>query len=65
MTRRERQPGVSREARISDQGLKRLERQLQAGTIAPAVLEQWVRRYGDAARELIARYRGDKQGPRA
>ena len=65
MTDPERKPGVSREARISGEGLKRLERQLQAGTIAPAVLEQWVRRYGDAARELIARYRGDKQGPRS
>ena len=63
MTDPERKPGVSREARISGEGLKRLERQLQAGTIAPAVLEQWVRRYGDAARELIARYRDDKQGP--
>ncbi len=65
MNGRERQPGVSRGTRLSDQGLERLERQLEAGTIAPAVLEQWVRRYGDAARELIARYRGKVPGSRS
>jgi hypothetical protein len=57
MTPRKPAPGVSRDARISDEGLQRLERQLKAGTVSAAVLEQWVRRYGDAARELIDKYR--------
>jgi len=57
MTSRKPAPGVSRDARISDEGLQRLERQLKAGTVSAAVLEQWVRRYGDAARELIDKYR--------
>ena len=50
-------PGISRENRISDEGLQRLERQLQrGGQISDAVLAQWIRRYGDAAREIIARH---------
>lgn len=53
-------PGVSRPQRIGDEGLRRLERQLQVGApMRQAVLDQWVARYGDAARELIARYRRD------
>jgi hypothetical protein len=47
-------PGVSRSSRLTDEGLKRLERQLKAGVkLSPAVLEQWVRRYGEPAREII------------
>jgi len=52
-------PGVSREQRISDEGLKRLEKQLQCGVnISEQVLNQWLKRYGAAARNLIAKYRG-------
>jgi len=60
MTRR---PGISRDNRISDDGLQRLEKQLQrGGQISDTVLAQWIRRYGDAAREIIrgaGRYHDD------
>jgi len=47
-------PGVSREDRLSDEGLLRLEKHLISGPkMSRVVLMQWVRRYGDAARELI------------
>lgn len=63
MSNRQRTPGVSREHRISAAGLERLERQLQSGSqISDPVLAQWIRRYGDAAREIIrahGRYRSD------
>jgi hypothetical protein len=50
-------PGVSREERISDEGLARLEKQLELGIkISEQVLQQWVRRYGDAARDLLKKY---------
>jgi len=50
-------PGVSREQRISEEGLKRLEKQLSLGVrINTDVLKQWVRRYGDAARKLLKKY---------
>lgn len=50
-------PGVSREKRISDEGLARLEKQLKLGiNIKAEVLQQWVRRYGDDARELLKKY---------
>ena len=50
-------PGISREKRISEEGLKRLELQLQRGSgISRQVLEQWVRRYGEKARKLIRAY---------
>jgi hypothetical protein len=59
-------PGVSRSDRISDEGLRRLEAQLNAGArIADAVLRQWIRRYGDSARHLLRRhgcYREDLEG---
>ena len=49
-------PGISRASRISDEGLARLEKQLQRGArISDAVLAQWIRRYGAAARELMRR----------
>jgi hypothetical protein len=52
-------PGVCREQRISDEGLKRLEKQLQCGVnISEQVLNQWLKRYGDDARDLIIKYRG-------
>jgi hypothetical protein len=50
-------PGVSREDRISADGLERLERQLASGSkINDKILQQWIRRYGSAAKELIERY---------
>ena len=50
-------PGVSREQRISDEGLMRLEKQLRSGiNISEQVLAQWVKRYGDDARDLIIKY---------
>ncbi|MEZ5541484.1 MAG: hypothetical protein R3F42_05510 [Pseudomonadota bacterium] len=52
-----RTPGISRSERLSSAGLERLERQLaRGGQISDAVLSQWIRRYGDAARAIIARY---------
>lgn len=57
MTERKPTPGVTREARISDEGLQRLEAHLKQGAkIGDAVLAQWIKRYGDAARDLIKHY---------
>ncbi len=50
-------PGVSRDSRISDEGLLRLEKHPQLGNkINVMVLQQWVRRYGDEARNLLKKY---------
>lgn len=50
-------PGVCREQRISDEGLQRLQKQLQHGVnINHQVLRQWIKRYGDAARDLLKDY---------
>lgn len=50
-------PGVTRDERISAEGLQRLESHLKSGAkIGDAVLAQWIRRYGDAARELLKKY---------
>ena len=50
-------PGVSRDERISDEGLERLKKQLELGIkIAQPVLQQWVIRYGDPARKLLKSY---------
>jgi len=47
-------PGVSREQRLSAEGLERLEKQLHsAAGISDQVLAQWIHRYGDAAKRLI------------
>jgi len=47
-------PGVSRQQRISDEGLARLDKQLKSGVrISSQVLQQWVKRYGDEARMLL------------
>jgi hypothetical protein len=55
------QPGVSRENRLSPEGLERLEKQLSSGArMTDAVLKQWIIRYGDAARNILrshGRYR--------
>jgi hypothetical protein len=53
----DRQPGISRDNRLSDEGLGRLESHLENGSqISDAVLSQWIRRYGDAARDVIRRH---------
>jgi hypothetical protein len=50
-------PGVSRKSRISDEGLQRLEKQLLSGCkMTQQVKDQWILRYGEAARELFARF---------
>jgi len=50
-------PGISRENRISNEGLLRLRRQLQSGTrLSKPVLDQWVQRYGDKAIELLKEF---------
>lgn len=47
-------PGVSRQQRISDEGLARLDKQLKSGVrISSQVLHQWIKRYGDEARMLL------------
>lgn len=54
MVKRGPSPGVSRDERLSEDGLERLRKQLQGGTKPAAiVLQQWVKRYGEAAREII------------
>jgi len=51
-------PGVSRNQRISDEGLARLDKQLRLGVkVSRAVLEQWIKRYGDEARVIIEKYK--------
>lgn len=59
----EKSPGISRDNRISDDGLQRLEKQLQRdGQISDVVLAQWIKRYGELARVIIrnaGRYRDD------
>lgn len=50
-------PGVSRQERISNEGLQRLEKQLARGVkINAPVLAQWIRRYGEPAREIIKQH---------
>lgn len=50
-------PGVSRTDRLSDEGLTRLEKQLESGhNISSQVLAQWIKRYGDSARKIIKKY---------
>lgn len=51
------EPGVSRSDRLSEAGLARLEKQLESGVnISHQVLAQWIKRYGDSAREIIQKY---------
>ena len=50
-------PGVSRQHRLSDDGLARLEKQLEAGlNISSQILAQWIKRYGNPAREIIKKH---------
>ncbi|UCB55457.1 MAG: hypothetical protein JSW45_02705 [Thiotrichales bacterium] len=58
MNGKQSRPGVSREQRLSDEGLARLERQLESGiNVSKQVLAQWIKRYGEPAREIIRRHR--------
>ncbi|MGB5261757.1 MAG: hypothetical protein WBO34_14730 [Gammaproteobacteria bacterium] len=58
----DRSPGISRDNRISDEGLQRLETLLQrGGQVSDAVLAQWIRRYGDAARKILRRHGRDPE----
>ncbi len=51
-------PGVSREERISDEGLQRLENHLQNGSqMSTMVLKQWIKRHGEPARQLLKKYK--------
>ena len=50
-------PGVERLQRISDEGLKRLEKQLRSGAkISAAVKQQWIKRYGHLAQHVFDKY---------
>ena len=56
-------PGVSRKGRLSSDGLARLEKQLEAGlNISSQVLAQWIKRYGNPAREIIKKHDRYHQG---
>jgi len=47
-------PGISRNKRISDEGLLRLETLLKSGRRpSQQVLDQWVKRHGEAAQKII------------
>lgn len=62
----DREPGISRDQRLGDEGLERLRRQLANGARpSELVLAQWVRRYGEAAQRLIDAHldAGDAPGP--
>jgi len=53
-------PGINRDNRISDEGLLRLENHLKNGRgVSQQVLNQWIKRYGDKAVQLIAEYKND------
>lgn len=57
MSERPSVPGVSREERLSEEGLMRLERQLlQGAPMNRAVLAQWIRRYGEPARTILKKH---------
>ncbi|MBF0263766.1 MAG: hypothetical protein HQL46_00710 [Gammaproteobacteria bacterium] len=50
-------PGINRGNRISEEGLQRLEKQLNSNRRpSQQVLQQWVKRYGEAAQKLIDKY---------
>ncbi len=57
MSNKPRSPGVSRQTHLSDDGLQRLEKQLAGGVaVNVPVLAQWIRRYGEPARDVIRRH---------
>ncbi|HHZ88696.1 MAG TPA: hypothetical protein EYN26_05225 [Chromatiales bacterium] len=50
-------PGISRENRVGEEGLSRLRAHLERNAgINPIVLTQWIRRYGDDARQLLKEF---------
>lgn len=50
-------PGISRQSRQADEGLARLDKQLESGlNISSPVLAQWIKRYGDPARKIIKKH---------
>ncbi len=50
-------PGIARSTRNSEDSLSRLQKQLHAGMgISKPVLAQWIRRYGDSAKDIIIKY---------
>jgi len=56
-------PGVSRDDRISDDGLERLRKQLSSGVnVSKPVLLQWVKRYGDDAKQIIEQFGIELEG---
>ncbi|MCK5091073.1 MAG: hypothetical protein KAR30_00980 [Gammaproteobacteria bacterium] len=56
MSRKTPNPGISRSVRLSDEGLERLDKQLKSGQrISAQVLQQWIKRYGEPARDIINR----------
>lgn len=60
---KEASPGVSREQRLSEEGLQRLEKQLTSGArMSQQVLDQWIKRYGEAAIEIIKKHGQYKGG---
>ena len=53
-------PGIERNQCISDDGLARLQKQLESGRkLSRTVLSQWIIRYGDAAKQLIKHHHQD------
>lgn len=57
MSRKIPNPGISRTVRLSTKGLERLDKQLKSDQkISAQVLQQWIKRYGESAREVINRY---------
>ena len=57
MSHRKLSPGISREHRLSDEGLQRLEKQLESGAgISQQVLAQWIKRYGEHALKIIKKH---------
>lgn len=57
MNRKQSNPGVTRDDRIADEGLQRLDKQLGSGVrVSQQVLSQWIKRYGKPAVEIIKRH---------
>ena len=50
MNNKQPNPGVSREAKSSDEGLQRLENHLKnCSRMTQPILKQWIKRYGEPA----------------
>lgn len=57
MNHKQSTPGVSRDNRIADEGLQRLDKQLASGVkVSQPVLAQWVKRYGEPAIAIIKKH---------